>query len=123
MLSGMSYAQSVDYVNSNRDTLAHGIAGKIHFEFDYYSSKITKKTVKKHFEDVTIKINKNELLYIDLYDNCKCNTFQDMWKMRNVTVYLRDGDFYIFEYESGDKTLTFPGITVEKVTIHKPKVK
>ena len=123
MLSGMSYAQSIDYINSNKDTLAHGIAGKTHFEFDYYTSKIIKTKKYKIFENITINIKKNELLYIDLYDDCKCNSFQDIEKLRNVTVYLRDGNSYIFEYESGNKTLTFPGNIVEKVKIHKPKVK
>ena len=39
LLAGFSYSQA-------QDTICHALAGKIHFEFDYYESKIINKTYR-----------------------------------------------------------------------------
>ena len=125
MFSGMSYAQSVD-------TLASGIAGKIHFKFDYYTSTIVDKIVTNDFEDITIEIKENQVLYIDLYDTCTCNEYQNAPKNRTVTIYFTDsymkkhwGTVRSIEhvYERGDLTLKYHGNEVKKVIISKPKNK
>ena len=133
MLCGLSYSQSVDsidYINArNYDTIANGIAGKIHFEFNYVTSKIVNKIITEDFEDAVIEIKENQVLYVDLFDNCTCNKHQDINKVRKITVYYRDsyvkkywGSDKIVEYmnESGDSTLRFLGKDIEKVIVHKP---
>ena len=120
MLCGLSYSQSVD-------TLAFMVAGKQQIEFDYYSSKVINRIITKDFEDFALEIKENEVIYIDLFDDCTCNEYQDLEKIRIVTVYLTDYHswFYgmekvlTFEYKSNDKTLIFNGEEVEKVVIHK----
>ena len=113
MFSGMSYAQSVD-------TLANSVAGKIHFEFNYYTSKIVNKTINKEFKDVTINIKENQIMYIDLYDNCKCNKYKEEGNMRDMKIYTKNGEIVTNSYESGDTTLKFDGKGVFKVIITKP---
>ena len=120
MLCGLSYSQSVD-------TLAFMVAGKQQIEFDYYSNKVINRIITKDFEDFALEIKENEVIYIDLFDDCTCNEYQDLEKIRIVTVYLTDYHswFYgmekvlTFEYKSNDKTLIFNGEEVEKVVIHK----
>ena len=127
MLSGLSYSQSVDslkYINSrNYDTIAEGVAGKIHFVFDYYTNKVIKKTEEVFFEDVTIKIKDNQVLYVDLYDDCSCNEHQNIIKMRRITIYFRNGTIKYHSNKSGDTTLKFHGKEVSKIIISKPKLK
>jgi hypothetical protein len=113
MFSGMSYAQSVD-------TLASGIAGKIHFKFDYYTSTIVDKIVTNDFEDITIEIKENQVMYIDLYDNCKCNKYKETGSMRDVKFYMKNGEIVTNSYESGDITFEVLGENVFKIIITKP---
>ena len=104
------------------DTICHSIAGKIHFEFDYYESKIIKTTESVFLEDCQIKIDTNEFLVLDLYDNCKCVKTQNFIKERKIIVYFRDGEIKTYKNNSEDTTLHFDGSEIKKVIINKPKL-
>lgn len=105
------------------DTICHSIAGKIHFEFDYYESKIINKTESVFLEDCQIKIDTNEFLVLDLYDNCKCVTTQNFIKERKIIVYFRDGEIKTYKNNSEDTTLHFDGSEIKKVIINKPNLR
>jgi len=116
LLAGFSYSQA-------QDTICHSLAGKIHFEFDYYESEIINKTKGIFLEDFEIKIDTNEFLVLDLYDNCKCVKTQNFIKERKIIVYFRDGKIKTYKNKSGDAILNFNGLEIEKVIINKPKLK
>ena len=105
------------------DTICHSLAGKIHFEFDYYESKIINKTESVFLEDFQIKIDTNEFLVLDLYDNCKCVKTQNFIKERKIIVYFRDGEIKTYKNNSEDTVLHFDGAEIKKVIINKPKLK
>ena len=116
LLAGFSYSQA-------QDTICHALAGKIHFEFDYYESKITNKSVTVFLEDTEIKIDTNEYLVLDLYDDCNCVKTQNFIKERKIIVYFRDGKIKTYKNKSGDAILNFDGLEIEKVIINKPRLK
>ena len=116
LLAGFSYSQA-------QDTICHAVAGKIHFEFDYYESKIINKNATVFLEDTEIKIDTNEFLVLDLYDNCKCVKTQNFIKQRKIIVYFRNGEIKTYKNKSGDSTLYFDGLEIKKVIINKPKLK
>jgi hypothetical protein len=116
LLVGFSYSQA-------QDTICHALAGKIHFEFDYYESKIINKTTSEFLEDTEINIDTNEFLVLDLYDNCKCVKTKNFNKERKIIVYFRNGDIKTYKNNSGDATLHFDGLEVKKIIINKPKLK
>ena len=116
MLCGLSYSQA-------QDTICHSFAGKIHFEFDYYESKIINRDTSVFYEDTELKINENEFLVVDLYDDCKCVRIKNFIKKRKIVVYFRNGDIKTYKNPSGDQVLHFNGLEIEKVIIKKPKLK
>ena len=116
MLCGLSYSQA-------QDTICHSFAGKLHFEFDYYKSKIINRDTSIFFEDKEIVINENEFLVVDLYDNCGCVVNKNFIKKRKIVVYFRNGDIKTYNNPSGDEILHFDGIEIKKVIIKKPKLK
>ena len=116
LLAGFSYSQA-------QDTICHAIAGKIHFEFNYYESKITNKNTTVFLEDTEIKINTNEFLVLDLYDNCTCVKTENILKKRKIVVYFRNGEIETYKNKSGNSTLHFDGLEVKKIIIKKPKLK
>ena len=75
MLCGLSYSQALQ-----QDTICHSVAGKFHFVFNYYESTIVNKDTSGFFKDTEIKINENEFLVFDLYDDCKCVKNQNFIK-------------------------------------------
>ena len=109
--------------SQTQDTICHSFAGKIHFEFDYYESKIINRDTTVFLEDKDILINLNEFLVVDLYDNCKCVVNQNFIKKRKIVVYFRNGEIKIYENNSEDAVLYFDGSDIKKVTIKKPKLK
>ena len=113
MFSGMSYSHSID-------TVANMIAGKKYLEFNYSTSKVINKITKDNFEDITIKIKKNQILYLDLYDNCKCNSFQDISKLREMKIIYRNGEQNTNIYNSSDATYEFDGKEIKKIIVSKP---
>ena len=116
LLAGFSYSQA-------QDTICHAVAGKKHFEFNYYESKITNKNMTVFLEDTEIKIDTNEFLVLDLYDNCKCVETQNFIKQRKIVVYFRNGEIKTYKNNSEDSTLYFDGLEVKKIIIKKPKLK
>ena len=116
LLAGFSYSQA-------QDTICHSFAGKIHFEFDYYESKIIDRDTSVFLEDREILINKNEFLVVDLFDDCTCVKNQNFIKERRMVVYFRNGDIKTYKNPSGDSVLHFDGLEVKKVIIKKPKLK
>ena len=116
LLAGLSYSQA-------QDTICHSFAGKIHFEFDYYESKIINRDTSVFLEDTVVKINENEFLVVDLYDNCGCIINNNFIKKRKVVVYFRNGEIKTYKNHSGDQMLYFDGLEIEKVIIKKPNLK
>ena len=112
-VSGVGYSQALD-------TICHMVAGKIHFEFDYYYSKIINKTKNIVFKDVTLNINKYQYLVLDLYDACKCVESKNLVKRRKLIVHYNNGNIEEFTYNSLDKTIGFDGEDINKVVIKKP---
>ena len=118
MLCGLSYSQALQ-----QDTICHSFAGKIHFEFDYYESKIINRDTSVFLKDNEVKINENEFLVIDLYDNCGCVVNNNFIKKRKIIVYFRNGEIKTYKNPSGDQVLYFDGLKIKKVIIKKPKLK
>ena len=116
LLAGLSYSQA-------QDTICHSFAGKIHFEFDYYESKIINRDTSVFLKDNEVKINENEFLVIDLYDNCGCVVNNNFIKQRKIVVYFRNGEIKTYKNPSGDDVLYFDGLEIRKVIIKKPKLK
>ena len=116
LLCGLSYSQA-------QDTICHSFAGKIHFEFDYYESKIINRDTSVFLKDNEVKINKNEFLVVDLYDNCGCVVNNNFIKERKIVVYFRNGKIKTYKNPSGDQVLYFDGLEIEKVIIKKPNLK
>ena len=116
LLAGFSYSQA-------QDTICHSFAGKIHFEFDYYKSKIINRDTSVFLKDNEVKINENEFLVIDLYDNCGCVVNNNFIKQRKIVVYFRNGEIKTYKNPSGDDVLYFDGLEIEKVIIKKPNLK
>ena len=116
MLCGLSYSQA-------QDTICHSFAGKIHFEFDYYESKIINRDTSVFLKDNEVKINENEFLVVDLYDNCGCVVNNNFIKERKIVVYFRNGEIKTYKNPSGDQVLYFDGLKIKKVIIKKPKLK
>jgi len=117
LLSSQLFSQNV------LDTICHAIAGKKHFEFNYYESAITNRNMTVFLEDTEIKIDTNEYLVLDLYDNCKCVETQNFIKQRNIIVYFRNGEIKTYKNNSEDATLHFDGLKVRKIIIKKPNLK
>ena len=116
LLAGLSYSQA-------QDTICHSFAGKIHFEFDYYESKIINRDTSVFLKDNEVKINKNEFLVVDLYDNCGCVVNNNFIKERKIVVYFRNGEIKTYKNPSGDDVLYFDGLEIKKVIIKKPNLK
>ena len=88
-----------------------------------YESKIINRDTSVFLKDNEIKINENEFLVVDLYDNCGCVKNQNFIKERKIVVYFRNGEIEYYENPSGDTTLHFDGSEIKKVIIKKPKLK
>ena len=116
MICGLSYSQGWLI----QDTISHAFAGKIHFEFDYYTSKIIDRDTSVFFENKEILINENEFLVVDLYDDCKCIKNQNFIKKRGIVVYFRNGEIKYYENSSENTVLHFDGLEIKKVIIKKP---
>jgi len=116
LLAGFSYSQA-------QDTISHAFAGKIHFEFDYYTSKIIDRDTSVFLKDRELNIKEKEFLVVDLYDDCICVVNNNFIKERRIVVYFRNGDIKTYKNPSGDVVLHFDGLEVKKIIIKKPKLK
>ena len=106
---------------SQTDTLAYSISGKEKFEFDYYSDSITNVISPIFYKDFKFKLKKDEILYIDLFDNVDRDTLYLM--SRGVSIYYRDSYVEKLYFNSNDNTLTIDSSLIKKVIVHKPKLK
>ena len=106
-----SYAQT--------DTLAYSVSGKEKYEFDYYTSEVKDVIKPKEYQDFKFKVKKNEILYIDLFDDTERDTLYLLY--RDVTAYYRDGYVEKLYFSSDDNTITVDGSLVKKVIVHKPE--
>ena len=106
-----SYAQT--------DTLAFAVSGKNKYEFDYYTSEVIDIIKPEKYQDFKFKVKKNEILYIDLFDDTERDTLYLLY--RDVTAYYRDGDVEKLYFSSDDNTITVDGSLVKKVIVHKPE--
>ena len=106
---------------SQTDTLTFSISGKERFEFDYYSSKVKNIFESKKYKDFKFKLRKNEIIYIDLFDDIERDTLYLLY--RDVTVYYRDGYVEKLYFSSNDNTITVDGSLVKKIIVHKPELK
>ena len=113
MLYGFSYSQ-------NPDTLCFMTAGKVQLEFNYNNSEIINKKITKNFEDLILKIKPNQVLYLDLYDNCPCNKHQNIIKKRHIKLYHRNGTVSTDLISSGEENLRILGENIEKIIVSKP---
>ena len=100
------------------DTLEYSVSGKCKFEFDRNAE--LKSLVKlKNYQDFKFKVKKNEILYIDLFDDTERDTLYLLY--RDVTAYYRDGYVEKLYFSSDDNTITVDGSLVKKVIVHKPE--
>ena len=106
---------------SQTDTLTFSISGKEKFEFDYYSNKVKNIFESKKYKDFKFKLRKNEIIYIDLFDDIERDTLYLLY--RDVTVYYRDGYVEKLYFSSDDNTLKVDGNFVRKIIVHKPELK
>ena len=112
---------------SQTDTIEFGVVGKNKLTFDYGTSKITNITKHKKHQDITFELKKNEYLCLDLFDDLAgpygAEKDSVYFLYRNVTVYYRNGYVGRYYYSSNKNTLKVDGNLIEKVIVHKPKLK
>tara|TARA_R110000824_G_scaffold47680_1_gene135504 strand:- start:370 stop:744 length:375 start_codon:yes stop_codon:yes gene_type:complete len=103
------------------DTLAYSVSGKEKYEFDYYTNTIKSVISPKNYENHKFKLNKNEFLYLDLFDDVERDTLYVLY--RTVTVYYRDSYVEDLYFSSNSNTLTIDGNLVKKIIVYKPELK
>jgi hypothetical protein len=106
---------------SQTDTLAYSVNGKRMLEFDYCTSEVENIIKPKEYQDFTIKLKKNEFLFLDLFDDVKRDTLYLLY--RDITLYGRNDSIAKLYLNSGDETLQIDGNFVRKVIVHKPELK
>tara|TARA_R100000656_G_scaffold85303_1_gene62173 strand:+ start:128 stop:502 length:375 start_codon:yes stop_codon:yes gene_type:complete len=106
---------------SQTDTLAYSVSGNRKCEFDYYTSKITNSLYTKKYEDFTFRLNKNEFLYLDLFDDLNKDDGYLMY--REITFYHRDGYVEKECFKSDDNLVSIKGEFIKKVVVHKQELK
>ena len=113
LLSSQLFSQNV------LDTICNMVAGNIHFKFNYYNSKIIQDT--RPIENVELKLKNNQILVLDLYDNCECVKYNIVSKQKNITTVNFLGLEKTTTVNSSDTTLLFNGNKIKKVIIKQPK--
>jgi len=111
LIAGFSYSQA-------KDTICSMVAGNIHFEFNYYTSKIN--TAISPVKSVKLRIKNNEVLVLDLYDNCDCVEYYIDNKQKDITTINFLGLQKTTTVNSSDTTLLFNGNKIKKVIIKQP---
>ena len=111
LIAGFSYSQA-------KDTICSMVAGNIQLEFNYYTTKITEEI--RPVKSVTLKIKNNEVLVLDLYDNCKCVKYNIDNKQKEITTVNSLGLQKTTTVNSSDTTLLFNGNKIKKVIIKQP---
>ena len=111
LIAGFSYSQA-------KDTICSMVAGNIHFKFNYYTNKIISKT--DSVNSLKLKLKNNEILVLDLYDNCKCIKYIINNKQKDITTINFLGLQKTTTVSSSDTTLLFNGNKIKKVIIKQP---
>ena len=111
LIAGSSYSQA-------KDTICSMVAGNIHFEFNYYTSRIN--TVISPVKSVKLRIKNNEILVLDLYDDCDCVEYNIDNKQKDITTINFLGLQKTTTVNSSDTTLLFNGNKIKKVIIKQP---
>ena len=111
LIAGFSYSQA-------KDTICSMVAGNIHFEFNYYTSKIN--TAISPVKSVKLRIKNNEILVLDLYDDCDCVEYYIDNKQKDITTINFLGLQKTTTVNSSDTTLLFNGNKIKKVIIKQP---
>ena len=111
LIAGFSYSQA-------KDTICSMVAGNIHFEFNYYTSKIN--TVISPVKSVKLRIKNNEILVVDLYDDCDCVEYNIDKKQKDITTINFLGLQKTITVNNSDTTLLFNGNKIKKVIIKQP---
>ena len=111
LIAGFSYSQA-------KDTICSMVAGNIHFEFNYYTSEIN--TTISPVKSVKLRIKNNEVLVLDLYDNCDCVEYYIDNKQKDITTINFLGLQKTTTINSSDTTLLFNGNKIKKVIIKQP---
>ena len=111
LIAGFSYSQA-------KDTICSMVAGNIHFKFNYYTSRIN--TVISPVKSVTLRIKNNEILVLDLYDDCDCVEYYIDNKQKDITTVNFLGLQKTTTVNSSDTTLLFNGNKIKKVIIKQP---
>jgi hypothetical protein len=106
---------------SQTDTLAYSVSGKELDRWNYYTDKIVERNYTKKYEDFTIKLKKNEFLYLDLFDHL--NKDDRYLRYRDVTFYYRDGYVAKEYYNSCRNLIEIKGEFIKKVIVHKQELK
>ena len=111
LIAGSSYSQA-------KDTICSMVAGNIHFEFNYYTSRIN--TVISPVKSVKLRIKNNEILVLDLYDDCDCVEYFIDNKQKDITTVNFLGLQKTTTVNSSDTTFLFNGNKIKKVIIKQP---
>ena len=111
LIAGFSYSQA-------KDTICSMVAGNIHFEFNYYTSEIN--TAISPVKSVKLRIKNNEILVLDLYDDCDCVEYFIDNKQKDITTVNFLGLQKTTTVNSSDTTLLFNGNKIKKVIIKQP---
>lgn len=115
LLSSQLFSQNV------LDTICSMVAGNIHFKFNYYTSKIMQDT--RPIENVKLELKNNQILVLDLYDNCKCVKYNIDKKQKDITTINFLGLQKTTTVNSSDTTLLFNGNKIKKVIIKQSKLR
>ena len=108
LIAGFSYSQA-------KDTICSMVAGNIHFKFNYYTSEIN--TAISPVKSVKLRIKNNEILVLDLYDDCDCVEYFIDNKQKDITTVNFLGLQKTTTVNSSDTTLLFNGNKIKKVII------
>jgi len=111
LIAGFSYSQA-------KDTICSMVAGNIHLEFNYYTSEIIQDL--QPVKNVKLKLKNNQVLVLDLYDNCKCIKYYIENKQKDITTINFLGLQKTTTINSSDTTLLFNGNKIKKVIIKQP---
>ena len=111
LIAGFSYSQA-------KDTICSMVAGNIYFKFNYYTSKIN--TVISPVKSVKLRIKNNEILVLDLYDDCDCVEYFIDNKQKDITTVNFLGLQKTTTVNSSDTILLFNGNKIKKVIIKQP---
>ena len=108
-------------VSAQTDTICEMVSGKCNYKFDYNTNKrlVEYDTCKNNYQSTLIKLNTNEVLCLDLYD--EVNKKQLLFR-RKITVYYRDGSKESKIVKSKDNYFYLSGEYIKEVKISKPKI-